>query len=225
MKLLSWRKPKESTAAELQEDLQRAEADHAEASAAERTAWLEFRESGGDNASSKAHDTAKFTASASLKQVERLREEVAAANARELEAQRLKLKARRAELEAKTTLPSLLAVCDPDLRRATDALVAFADARIALARRAVEFAALERELEGVTRALGEPRPNGIVENADGTATMHSVPSHADLAFSPGAILARVAPILEALPSSHPLHRISQVLAESGNSYYTGVDAA
>lgn len=215
-------KPRTAPLEELREQLANARSSHAAAQAATEGAQTVFDDTG-EASAEKALLAARSAEQSAAEHLGRAARLVEAAEGQGRAEERAHLQARRAELEAKTTLPALLAACDPDFRRAADALVAFADARVALAKRSVEFAALERELEGVAQALGEPRANGIVENADGTATMHSFSSHADLPSSPGGILMRLTPLLEGLPSAHPLHRTAQQLADAGPCFYSGPD--
>jgi len=216
-------KPRSAPLDELREQLANAQASHESAKAATQAAQTVFDDAGEPGAEKAllAARNAEQSAAEHLGRAERL---VEAAESQRRAEERARLQARRTELEAKTALPALLAACDPDFRRAADALVAFADARIVLARRAVEFQALERELEGIAQTLGEPRLNGIVENPDGTATMHSNGSHADLPTSPGGILMHLTPRLEGLVSEHPLHSLAQQMAEAGPCTYTGPDA-
>jgi len=212
-------KPRNAPLDELREQLTNARSAYQSAQAATQAAQIAFDDDGAATAEKAllAARSAEQSAAEHLARAERL---VGAAEAQRAADERARLQKKRAELEAKTTLPALLKVCDPDFQRAADALVAFADARVALARRAAEFQALERELEGVTQALGQPRPNGIVENPDGTATMHSFSSNADLASSAGGILMHLTPLLEGLPSEHPLHKVAQQLSEAGPCFYS-----
>jgi len=216
-------KPRTASLEELREQLGNARASYESAQAATQSAQTVFDDAGEASAEKAllAARSAEQSAAEHLGRAERLVE--AAENQRKAE-ERARLKARRAELEAQTSFPALNAACGPLFQAAADHLAAFADARVALAKQAADFLALETELEAVTVALGEPRKRGIIENEDGTSTLYSVRSDADLAADAGSILVRLAPRLESLPSQHPLHALVHELAEAGPCHFTGVDA-
>ena len=92
---------------------------------------------------------------------------------------------------------------------------------MALARRANVFRRLERELADVLAGLGETPLRGIVDNGDGTSSVHSAAVHGELCASAGPLSDLLARHTVGLPSDHPLHAIARFVLESGPVHFTG----
>ena len=220
-----WKKPREATAAELRADLERAKAEVLTAEADEAAAWSKFRESGGDGAASKAHDVAEAAANDARKQVARLVEDVPAAEAREVEAAHAKLRVRRDALRSQLTHDGVLTACASDHEAAVANLVAFANARMALARQGAKFRGLERELAGVLADLGESPLHGIVDDGSGESRLYSTPEYSTECYSPSPIADRLARLTAGLPTEHPLYVLERFVRESGPVRFAPIEVS
>src|SRR6478735_7632365 len=125
-------KPRNAPLDELREQLTNARTAYQSAQAATQAAQTAFDDDGAASAEKAllGARSAENSAAEHLARAERL---ISAAEAQRAAEERSRLQAKRAELEVKTTLPALLKACDADFKRAADALVTFAEARIVLA--------------------------------------------------------------------------------------------
>ncbi len=154
MKLPAWIRPPTSTTGELEQQLRAAEDSHRDALGAVARAQRAFDD---DPTPGAERDllSARETERRAAEHVGRAQRLLDAARERDAQAEREKLKARKAELERSLSTAGLIADRAPALQAEIDALIAAAEAhaqRIAVER---EIAARQSELLRVRERLGE----------------------------------------------------------------------